>query len=200
MPGWAGLALVQGTFADDSSSALIPFSVTGTQLVTVQSYGYAGGIVPTLPTPTIIPSGGFAPNAYLFDGAGNEITSDNGGHCGITVADSTTGNCDDPYFQETLPAGFYTLAIVEWDNVSNGAQSDGFRQDGNPGFTCAEFGLSGNFCDVTTALGTPRNGNYAFAISGATEVGAVPEPATLPLAFVTCLLGFIFRARRFSFR
>jgi hypothetical protein len=197
--GSASTVLYQGTFPNDANVFLQGFTVNTTAQVTIQSYGYAGGTVPTSPLPTVIAAGGFAPNLILFDGTGAEIVSDNGGHCGATNADPATGNCDDPFIQQTLAAGNYTLALLVWDNVpADGLLADGFRQDGNPGFTCAEFGASGNFCDVTSALGVVRTGDYAVALTGAglvSQGAAVPEPATLPLALIGCLMGFLARRR-----
>lgn len=192
-PVFGSTVLFTGTFNTDDNVALIPFMVSANNLITVQSFGYAGGTTASF---SVIPEGGFAPNAILFDSLGNEIVSDNGGHCGITGTDSVTGNCDDPYFQEDLSAGSYTLALVEWDNTTlDGFLPDGFKQDGNPGFTCGEFGGSGNFCDVTTALGTQRNGKYAVQISGASLV--TPEPSTfLLIAFAGALTAASRRRRR----
>lgn len=172
--------LFQGTFAADDDDVLLPFTISSADTVTIESYGYAGG---TTPQGVVIPEGGFAPNAILFDSTGMEIGSDTGGHCGITGTDSVTGNCDDPYMQNNLAAGSYTLALVVWDNTTtDGILTDGFTQTGNPGFTCAEFGQTGNFCDVTTALGTVRDGNYAVEISAQNLViPGVPEPSTLTL-------------------
>ena len=187
LPLTAGSVLYQSSFSADDSVALLPFSVSGAGVVTIESYGYAGGVAPG---GAVISEGGFAPNAILFDSTGSEIAGDNGGHCAITGASTVTGNCDDPYIQESLGAGSYTLALLEWDNTTtDGTLADGFRQDGNPGFTCAEFGATGNFCDVTTALGTIRNANYALAITAETlVVAALPEPSTFSLLIVAGIL------------
>ena len=73
--------------------------------------------------------------------------------------------------------GTLTLALAVFDNNPLGRfVTDGFVQDGNPGFTCREAGTSGAFCDVTTALGTTRTGNYAIAITGVDSV-STPSPA-----------------------
>lgn len=199
IPVFAGVPLFQGTLQQDDEVALIPFTLSFDSIVTIQSYGYAGGLAPD---GTLVSAGGFAPNAILFDSTGAEFASDNGGHCSATGADPVTGNCDDPLITENLTAGMYTLALAVWDNAPNGDLGAGFRQDGNPGFTCADFG-AGNFCDVTTALGTSRDGNYAVAISS-DALAAVPEPST-SILFAALALALIawrgFRtetARRFK--
>jgi hypothetical protein len=194
-PAFGGTLLFQGAFADDTGVALINLTLNTTQTLTIQSYGYAGGIVPTSPSTTDIPAGGFAPNVIIFDAGGNQIGSDNGGHCGTTGQDPVTNNCSDPFFQQVFAGGSYTVALVEWDNVSNGLLSDGFKQDGNPGFTCGEFGLTGNFCDTTTAVGTLRNENWALAISGTDFSTAVPEPGTFLLGVAGCFVTALVRRR-----
>ena len=191
-PCAAGTVLYQGTFPNDANVFLTGFSVNATEQVIIQSYGYAGGTVPTSPDPVSVAAGGFAPNAILFDGSGVEIASDNGGHCGITGRDPATGNCDDPYLQQVLGPGNYTLALLVWDNVPNdGLLADGFKQDGNPGFTCAEFGATGSFCDVTSALGVSRTGSYAVALT--LPNAAAPEPSTVLLVLAACLAVLVFR-------
>lgn len=173
--------LFQGTFSEDDQVELFSFTSDGSTPITIESYGYAGGLVDS----TTIPEGGFAPDATIFDFLGDFQTNDTGGHCPPTAADSVTGNCDDPYLQQVFSAGTYTLALTVDDNLAVGALSDGFKQMGNPGFTCAEDGLTGEFCDVTDPLYGERTGNYAISIAGATAASditsATPEPATLPL-------------------
>lgn len=190
--------IFQGTLNTDNQVALFNFTVDNPNTqVTFQSFGYAGGTLGG----TTAPAGGFAPNAIVFDSNGAEIISDAGGHCGSTGTDPTTGNCDDPFFVNDFDPGTYTLALAVWDNAPlDGNLADGFVQDLNPGFTCAEFGLSGNFCDVTTALGTSRTGDFALSIAGAdsaAEIGA-PEPGTLALGFSAAVFGALLRRRKSS--
>jgi hypothetical protein len=113
--------------------------------------------------------------------------------------DLVTGNCDDPLLQTFLPVGTYFLGLSVWDNVPlTGTLSDGYTQTGNPGFTCAEGGLSGQFCDTTDALFRSRTGKWAFAFTGVdsvTELGAAPEPATSLLILPVIFLGAMLRRR-----
>jgi len=195
--GTASPILLQGTFPADDGVALFQFTLSTPGIVTVQSYGYAGGVA----NATTIPAGGFAPDVTIFSQLGSDFVesiSDNGGHCGITQTDPVTGNCDDPYIQTTFAAGTYYLALSVYDNLPvDGFLADGFKQVGNPGFTCAEGGLSGQFCDVTDALFRPRTGNWTFTIDGATTITSVttPEPSMEWLIPAAGLLGILWRRK-----
>jgi hypothetical protein len=182
--------LFQGVFNTDDQVELFTFTNDGTMTTTIQSYGYAGGSVDA----TTIADGGFAPDLTVFDSSGDFVTSDNGGHCGITGTDPVTGNCDDPYLQIS-EAGTYTLALTVYDNLAIDNLSDGFKDTSDPGFTCAEDGGTGEFCDVTDALFRERTGAWDLSIDGAGDVvdlsSNTPEPGTLALllggALVTML-------------
>jgi hypothetical protein len=191
--------IFQGTFSSDNQVELFSFTSDGVNPVTLQSLGYAGGTAGT----TTVSAGGFAPNFIVFDSTGGQVATDQGGHCGTTNPDPTTGNCNDPFISQIFGSGNYSLALLVWDNVSfDGMLADGFKQDGNPGFTCSENGVSGNFCDVTYPLYESRTGNYALTIDGASAAsdlsnptGSAPEPATLFLFFTGALGVALFQAR-----
>ena len=191
--------MFQGTFLEDDQVALFSFNADGLSDVTIQSYGYAGGAFDS----TTVASGGFAPSLFLFDSTGTEVASNSGGNCGSTATDPVTGECNDAFFvSPSLEAGTYTLALVEYDNnLNDSLLADGFTQTGNPGFTCAEFGANGNFCDVTTALGTERTGDYALSFSGVTSASdltsgnSTPEPGTLLLLLGGAAMAWLFRRR-----
>ena len=178
-PGRAGIVFFQGTFDADNEVALFDFTANAPETVSIQTYSYGGGTVGS----TTIPSGGFAPTAFIFDNLGNVITLTNG-TCSQVAQDPVTSNCDDLFYQDTLGPGTFTLALAVYDNRPvDTTLSDGFVQDANPGFTCQEAGTGGSFCDVTTALGTSRTGDYAISISGADSVfqGEAPEPGSILL-------------------
>jgi hypothetical protein len=188
--------LLQGTFSQDDQVELFSFTSDGSTPITIESYGYAGGTVNSV----TIPEGGFAPDEFVFDDTGSELLSLDP-QCPPGNLDSVTLNCEDPYLQQTLGAGTYTLALTVYDNPSSdGTLADGFKQDNNPGFTCAADGLPGNFCDDTDPLFGQRTGNWAISIDGASAVSditsATPEPATLPLMLSGLLVAAIFYRRR----
>ena len=140
-PGFAATVLFQGAFAADDQVALFNITANISETITIQTDSYAGGTVNS----TIIPAGGFAPAACLFD-----------------------NNCYDFYFLDTLGPGTFSPALAVFDDTPvNTAVTDGFADDGDPGFTCLQEGTSSSFCDLTTALGTTPTGTYASAITGA---------------------------------
>jgi len=192
------ISLFQGTFATDDQVELFSFSLSATTLVTLQSFGYAGGTV----GPTTIAAGGFAPNVALFVLVGSDYVPVNnsypGGPCPPANVDPVSGNCEDPYINIPLGAGSYFLGLSVADNLPLGNLADGYKQTGNPGFTCAEGGVSGNFCDVTDPLYLSRTGNWAFAFTGAGTVTDVstPEPSSSGLMLSSCLLGALLLGRK----
>jgi hypothetical protein len=189
--------LFQGTFGADDQVALFNITASTPEIITIQTYSYGGGTVGS----TIIPAGGFAPAAFLFGAPGSLPFSPlplSAGNSSQVMQDPTTLNYDDLYFQDTLGPGAYTLALVVDDNTPAGfLVGDGFVEDGNPGFTCQVAGVSGNFCDLTTAFGTSRSGNYAISISGATSVVqvTVPEPSFMFLLLAGCALTVLLKRR-----
>jgi hypothetical protein len=188
--------IFQGTFSQDDQTQGVFFTVNAPAVVTIQSYGYAGGTV----GPTTIAEGGFDPDAFVFDSAGNLYAEYDGSSC-VTGSDSVTGNCDDPYIQQSFAAGQYELVIVVSNNQPNDTfLGDGFLEDGAGPFTCAPFGETGNFCDVSTATGVQRTGNWAFDISGAdsTALATTPEPGALSLLGGVCAALLLRRRQRKS--
>jgi hypothetical protein len=189
-PGFADVQIFSGTFGADDQVALFNIVASAPESVTIQTYGYAGGTAGG----NTYAAGGFAPAGFLFDNLGDVLVL-TAGACGQVGTDPVTGNCDDLSFQNTLGPGTYTLALAVYDNAPVDTEvADGFRQDGNPGFTCAEAGVSGGFCDLTTATGTSRTGDYALSI---TTVTAVPEPA-ISIPLLACGAIIALRRRRIT--
>jgi hypothetical protein len=195
MPGLASTLFFQGAFATDNQVALFSITANVSETITIQTDSYAGGTLDSI----VVPAGGFAPTAFLFDNLGNVLTLTNG-TCGQVGKDPTTGNCDDLDFQDTLGPGTFTLALAVYNNTPvDTLVTDGFVEDGDPGFTCQNAGTSGSFCDLTTALGTTRTGDYAIAITGADSVGT-PEPGSILLLLAGGALTALLRRHSFSSR
>ena len=112
----------------------------------------------TMADGTVIGAGGFDPILALFDGSGNLIGQDD---------DSGPGY--DVWLSRLLQPGNYTVSVMAYSNFAVGPNlSNGFQNTGS-------FG--------------GRTQSWAFDVLGvdtATQVGAVPEPAT----WAMMLMGF----------
>jgi hypothetical protein len=195
-PGFATTLFFQGTFAADDQVALFNFTLNINETITIETDSYAGGDLDSVP----VSAGGFAPTAFIFDNMGSVLDlSTYIGNCAEVGLDPATGACNDLYYHAPLGPGTFTLALAVDNNTPlGGFASDGFVEDGNPGFTCQEFG-GGSFCDVTTAFGASRTGNYDIAITGADSAVNLPEPGSFLLLFAGgAWIGL--RRRRFSSR
>jgi hypothetical protein len=161
---------------------LYVFTLADVSDVTVQSFGYSGGVNAAGAT---IPAGGFAPILSMFSGDGPSAV-----FLGLNEGASCTG-CSDPLLQFAgLAAGTYTLAITAYANYpwafADPATASTFG-DGFQGLGFLGSGETTAFAvDVTTTIS-----------SGAGGAGAVPEPATVLL--VGTALGTVLGARGRSF-
>ncbi|MGA3239432.1 MAG: DVUA0089 family protein [Bryobacteraceae bacterium] len=194
-PGFAATVLFQGTFSADDQVALFNITVNTPETVTIETDSYAGGTLDS----TTVPAGGFAPAAFLFYDQATvpNVLDLTNGNCSQVGTDPTTGNCDDIYSPTLLlQPGAYILALAVYGNTPvDTSAADGFVEDGDPGFTCQSLGVGGSFCDLTTALGVSRTGNYAIAVTGADSVTA-PEPGSMLLLLAG---GALIALRRHTF-
>lgn len=176
-----------GNFTQDDNVQLFNFTVGASSNVILRSWSYAGGVNAAGQS---IPEGGFDPILAFFDNSGLLIGQNDDGGCALVPADSVTGECYDVYLAvNDLPAGKYTVSVMEYDNFANGPNlSDGFLEQGNGNFT-TEFANSSTapgcskFIDVT---GDCRDGRWAFDILGADQASTppptiTPEPAAVVL-------------------
>lgn len=192
----AATLLFQGTLTIDDQRPAILFAVNTPEVVTIQSFGYAGGVVNTNNGPNFIPSGGFNPDAFVFDYNTGTLAAQYDGSSCITGNDPVTGLCNDPYIHQSYSPGLYALVLVVANNFPNDLSlADGFQEDGAGSYTCQLYGITGNFCDVSTATGTPRTGNWAVAITGADSAQLAPEPATT-ITFAIGVAALALRRRR----
>lgn len=161
-----------GNFSSDDDVVLIPFTVSNTGLVLIQTTSFAASL-------------GFEPVLTLYDASGNLFLQDatggtTPGGCGVRSIDSSSGFCLDAVIQSILNAGNYTLALTEYDNIPGGPTlADGFPQTGNGNFTGPEFlGGPGSFILFN---GDQRTSDWALTIDTPGEGSVVPEPGTLGL-------------------
>jgi len=165
-----------GTFARDDDVQLLSFTTTGSGLVRIETFGYAGG---TDATGRVVASGGFDPVFALFNSSGTLLGY---GDDGASRVDPTSGSALDALLNVTLGAGQYFVAISQFDNFAVGPNfSAGFLEAGHAAFTAAYGCATGHFCDVS---GLNRTGNYDISVSGetVTRTSTVPEPASVVLA------------------
>ena len=158
-----------GSLPTANSVQLFNFTVGAPSTVTLRTWSYAGG---TNAAGSLIARGGFDPILALFDSTGLRINQNDDG--GSNVAADTTGARFDTFLSSLLQSGTYTVSVMAYSNFSIGPNlSNGFSN-------------TGNFTDVT---GSVRTNQWAFDVlnvNGATQGGAVPEPAT----WAMMLIGF----------
>ncbi len=175
-----------GTFASGDAIQFFDFSTSGGTTLYTLSYG--GG---TNAAGTPIPAGGFEPLLTLYDVEGDQIGyfQDSAAPAGGCQGPITAGanGCLDAYFNGSLAAGAYILALSQFTTTPNGSLSDGSTYDPTICFT--------SFCDSFDNV-TPRTGNWALDIisaDSASEVSA-PEPDTLGLSGCVIMV-LLFRQR-----
>lgn len=178
----AAAVSLSGTFTRDDEVRLLSFSTAATGLVTIETFGYAGG---TDAAGMVVAPGGFDPVFALFSSDGILLGF---GDDGATRTDPVTGAAFDALLAITLTAGNYVVAISQFDNFAIGPDdAAGFLEAGNATFTAAYGCAAGRFCGLD---GADRNGGFNISVSGAT----VPEPTTL--ALVGLVLPCVWMSRR----
>jgi len=76
-------AFLEGNFAADDQAALFHITAHPSDTVTIGTFSHAGRTVNS----TIIPAGGFAPTAFVFDNIGDVLSNGSGSRVGTSVAD-----------------------------------------------------------------------------------------------------------------
>lgn len=176
-----------GTF-DATDSFLLTLTLGTTSDVTLQTYGFGGGVNAA---GTTISAGGTDPFVGLFSGTGNGALLVNG--TSLILANYTPGcppantvsnfggtNCGDVTLTfDDLAAGAYTVLLSDGQYIPCAAVSTGCATLGDGAF---DF-TGGVFCNaVDSATGTPcPNTSGAWALDVTEKSVPAPEPGSLAL-------------------
>jgi hypothetical protein len=181
---------------DSTDSFIQTITLTATSDVTLQTYGFGGGVNAA---GTTIDPGGFDPFVGLFSGTGNGAVFING--TSVILANYTSGcppaninpgfgACGDVAMTfDDLAAGTYTVLL-----------SDGQFFAAGPTLGDGAFDLTSGFCDnlVDPGPGPSCNGNWALDVT--TNSVTAPEPASLALLGMGLAAFAGLRKRRLSRR
>ena len=184
-----------GCFVQDDNQQSFLFSITDPlSLLVVQttSWSTASGL------------NGFEPILTLFNAAGNQLFTDEGGippTCGARLP-GLFGTCLDAYISASLlPVGSYRLVLTEWDNRAIGnfspdanGQSTNYSRYGQAHFTsdvngCATGGTT-NFLRLGVDC-SPATNRWAVNVAV-----VVPEPSTALIGLSGVLLTVLVARRR----
>lgn len=164
-----------GIFSADDDVQSFLFTADGASTITLRTYSYAGG---TQADGNIVSAGGFDPILAIFDSLGVFLGENDDG-VGVPF-DPNTGEAFDTLLSQVLPAGSYTVTIMQFDNFAIGPNlANGFERAGEPFFTADLVGCSNEeFCDVSGVDPfNNRTNAWAFDILNV-ETAVVPEPST----------------------
>jgi hypothetical protein len=195
--GFADTASYTGTLAGPEDSFTTTVNVAGDGTVTLQTYGFGGGVNGAGST---IAAGGFDPFVGLFSGTGDgavfvdgtsDILTNYTPGCppaGTVTIGSVAGQCGDVNLQFTgLAAGTYTVVLSDGAYLPaalfedpGGVLGDGF------------FDLTGGVFQTCDTNGDCNDDTADWALdittSGMSAAPPVPEPASVELAATAALL------------
>jgi hypothetical protein len=129
----------------------------------------------------------------LFSNATGDVVGFGGGSgaCeGSSMADATTGLCEDASFSRLLAAGSYSLILSELPNVAIGTLADGYLFAGQSTITGDLCGVAGGtFLQTDTSPCVQRTADYAVNVN----TSPIPEPPTWLLVMPAVGLGMLVR-------
>lgn len=200
-----------GTLASPESVFEQTFTLTASDTVTIETWGFGGG---TNAANNVIPAGGFDPLIGLFagsgpsaqivtDGFGNPLADADNllnspwsfvGNCpnAGTVAIGANNDCGDDRMVTSLSAGTYTLLLSDANYVPNAVFDNGTLSEGFMDLTGGAF----QTCDPGSNACITTNGNYAVDIVGAHVVAPTPEPSAVIPGTLLMLLGLMVSIKR----
>jgi hypothetical protein len=193
---------------DPGDNELITFTLALPGSVTLQTYGFGGGVNGAGNT---ILAGGFDPFVGLFQGTGSAAlfldgTADNLSNytsepaacppAGLVNIGSVAGQCGDVRLQfNSLAAGAYTVVLSDADYVPNAVyETTGYLGDGFSDLTGGSLPFQTCF-DASDCNTDSTNWAIDITTSGVI-VTAAPEPASLGLAVVGFALVLVGSVRR----
>ena len=184
-----------GTLGSPEDVFEVPFTLSSTSTVTVQTWGFGGGVNANGQT---IGAGGFDPLIALFSGTGSSATmvtdlsgnplidADNlinppwafVGNCPSAglVAIGSNNDCGDDWMQITLAAGTYTLLLSDANYIPAAINDNGSLSEGFTDLTAGVF----QTCDPGANACITPNGNYAVDITSPGLVYPAPQTITFP--------------------
>jgi PEP-CTERM motif len=176
-----------GTF-DSSDSFIVFLTLSAASDVTLQTYGFGGGVNTT---GTTIVAGGTDPFVGLFSGTGSSASFINGGSLILNysngcppangVSDFGDTTCGDETFTfEDLAAGAYTVLLSDGNYIPAAFFDSGTLGEGAIDLT---GGVFCNTADVATGTACPSSsGAWALDVTeSAVTTAPVPEPTSLAL-------------------
>jgi hypothetical protein len=207
-PASAGSISNTGTLSSSTDFHMLDFTIgAGSEFVTIQSWGFGGGVNAAGNT---IAAGGFDPFIGLFRGVGSsahiisfmgqtfgtsDLLSNFGSFSGCPPAGTVNLGgpvCGDVTMKLMLGPGIYTIVLSDAAYIpnaifDNGTLGQGFSDFTGGGFQTCNTTDAGTTCATDTA-------NWAFDLT-TSPAPATPEPSTLIL-FGSGFLGLLKMRRR----
>ncbi len=214
----SGAISCTGSLSSAEDEATIQFTLAGSDTITVQTYGFGGGINAA---GTTIFAGGFDSMVALFSGTSTDATLlwDTSSNplatadtlsqyylgcppAGLVTVGSVAGVCGDNTLSATLGAGTYTLLLTDANfvpiavnpgpagpyDLTDTSSNNYGSSTGNGAYDDLTGGVYQTCVDQNNC--NTDNANFAVDITGL-PVSATPEPGTLSLTLLAAGLAWM---------